>query len=113
MNVHELSSSGLAILELEVLATVLTLGSWGGVVSFLIRKRRGTNFIKNIHECILQVIVSCFTGLILSAVAIEKASSFNYVIMAAGMGGVFSVPILKILGAGVKKLLKSTDFLNK
>lgn len=46
-------------------------------------------------HCLTQVVVSCFTSFLLSAVAIEKELSFNMVLLAAGLGGVFAGPILK------------------
>ena len=52
--------------------------------------------------CLTQVVISCFTRFLLSAIAIEKGFSFNMVLLAAGLGGVFAGPILKILGEKVK-----------
>jgi hypothetical protein len=39
---------------------------------------------------------------LLSAVAIEKELSFNMVLLAAGLGGVFAGPILKFLARKLK-----------
>ncbi|EKG6260048.1 hypothetical protein O3727_004268, partial [Salmonella enterica] len=44
-----------------------------------------------------------------SAIAIEKECSFNTVLLAAGLGGVFAGPILKILGQRIKKIIEGSN----
>ncbi|EEP7615035.1 hypothetical protein HCK39_004686, partial [Salmonella enterica] len=53
--------------------------------------------------------ISCFTSFLLSAIAIEKECSFNTVLLAAGLGGVFAGPILKILGQRIKKIIEGSN----
>lgn len=83
----------------------------GGVVSFLLKSEglRATNFHCRLMRCITQIIISCFTSFILSAVAVEKGLSFNMIMLFAGVGGVFSVPIIKILGARVKRIVSGKE----
>ncbi|EAM1648185.1 hypothetical protein EIN11_21725, partial [Salmonella enterica] len=59
-----------------------------------------------IKYCLTQIVISCFTSFLLSAIAIEKECSFNMVLLAAGLGGVFAGPILKILGQRIKKIIE-------
>ena len=51
------------------------------------------------------MVISCFTSFLLSALAIEKELSFNMVLLAAGLGGVFAGPILKVLGDKIIRML--------
>lgn len=99
------------LLEVEILATVIATGAWGGFVSFLLKseKFKTTDFHKRIMQCITQIIISCFTSFLLSAVAVEKSLSFNMILVFAGVGGVFAVPILKILGTRIKRIVNGND----
>ncbi|WP_253379535.1 phage holin family protein [unidentified bacterial endosymbiont] len=99
------------LLEVEVLIMVISTGAWGGVVSFLLKSEefKASNLHCRLMGCITQIIISCFTSLILSAVAIEKGLSFNMILLFAGVGGVFSVPIIKLLGARVKRIVSGKE----
>ncbi|HDG1711404.1 TPA: phage holin family protein [Kluyvera ascorbata] len=99
------------LLEVEVVAMVIAIGAWGGVVSFLLKSEGGKagGLHCRLMRCLNQIIISCFTSLILSAVAVEKGLSFNMILLFAGVGGVFSVPIIKILGARVKRIVSGKE----
>lgn len=99
------------LLEVEILATVIATGAWGGIVSFLLKsaKYKTSDFTNRLMGCVTQVIISCFTSFLLSAVAVEKGLSFNMILLFAGVGGVFSVPILKILGARIKRIINGKE----
>ncbi|WP_414713893.1 phage holin family protein [Scandinavium sp.] len=102
------SSSRVVLLELEILITVLAIGGWGGFVSFLMKKgTKNTEVHRNVMECLAQIVISCFSGFILSIMAIEKELSFNLVMLAAGVGGVFATPIIRLIGDKVKNVLSS------
>ncbi|VUS75284.1 phage holin family protein [Klebsiella spallanzanii] len=106
---NHLETTEVVLLEVEILITIIATGAWGGFVSYLIRrdKQEGDdNSHKGIMHCLTQVVISCFTSFLLSAIAIEKELSFNMVLLAAGLGGVFAGPILKILGEKIKKALE-------
>ncbi|MCU6173801.1 phage holin family protein [Citrobacter cronae] len=107
---NHLATSEVVLLELEVLLTVIAIGAWGGVVSFLLRKENSEkrSIFDKIKYCLTQMIISCFTSFLLSALAIEKELSFNMVLLAAGLGGVFAGPILKVLGDKMKRILDNT-----
>ena len=120
---NHLGTTEVVLLEVEIFITIIAIGAWGGFVSYLIRrdKQEGDDHYlirrdkqegddhshKGIMHCLTQVVVSCFTSFLLSAVAIEKELSFNMVLLAAGLGGVFAGPILKILGEKIKKALEN------
>ncbi|ROU13385.1 hypothetical protein EB837_12950 [Kluyvera ascorbata] len=103
----QLETPRAVLIEVEVIAMVIAIGAWGGVVSFLLKLEEGkaSGFHCRLMRCINQIIISCFTSFILSAVAVEKGLSFNMILLFAGVGGVFSVPIIKILGARVKRIV--------
>jgi len=106
-----IESSKVILLELEVLVLVLVIGGWGGFVSYLM-KRKNTAVHRNIMECLTQIIISCFTGFILSAIAIDRQMTLNMTIMVAGLGGVFATPILRLLSNKVKDFLLKNDKLS-
>lgn len=112
---NHLDTSEVALLELEILFTVIATGAWGGFVSYLIKadKKPSKSVHKGIMSCLTQVVVSCFTSFLLSAVAIEKGCSFNIVLLSAGLGGVFAAPILKVFGEMVKRFLEDYNILKK
>ncbi|EMU1128519.1 TPA: phage holin family protein [Citrobacter koseri] len=107
---NHLSNNRVVLLELEILLTIVTVGGWGGIVSYLLirGKRKHADFYTSIKSCLTQVVVSCFTSFLLSAIAIEKEFSFNMVLLVAGLGGVFSGPVLKFLSGKIKKLIESS-----
>ncbi|HEN4998014.1 TPA: phage holin family protein [Klebsiella aerogenes] len=101
---NHLETTEVVLLEVEILLTIISIGAWGGFVSFLLRrnKEEAGESHQGIMTCLTQVVISCFTSFLLSAIAIEKGFSFNMVLLAAGLGGLFAGPILKILGEKVK-----------
>lgn len=112
---NHLDTSEVALLELEILFTIVATGAWGGFVSYLIKvDRKNTKSIhKGVMSCLTQIVISCFTSFLLSAVAIEKGCSFNIVLLSAGLGGVFAGPILKVFGEMVKRFLEDCSILKK
>ncbi len=101
---NHLETTEVVLLEVEILLTIISIGAWGGFVSFLLRrnKEEAGEAHQGIMTCLTQIVISCFTSFLLSSIAIEKGFSFNMVLLAAGLGGVFAGPILKILGEKVK-----------
>lgn len=81
----------------EIIFAILLMSGWGGIVRYImLRVNRG--LMQDIISCLLQIIVSCFCGAMLSIILINKNISDNRVLVFAGLGGVFSGPILNILG---------------
>lgn len=109
---NHLPDTEVVLLEIEILLTVVSIGAWGGFVGFFLRKSKAqvNDSHRNIVNCLIQMIISCFSSFLLSAFAIEHGASFNMVLLAAGLGGVFAAPILKLLGEKVKKYLGSENF---
>ncbi|EAU5526327.1 hypothetical protein EFX20_05510 [Salmonella enterica] len=108
---NHVSTTEVVLLELEILLTIIAISAWGGFVSYLLRKDKTeyNSSHENIKYCLTQIIISCFTSFLLSAIAIEKECSFNIVLLAAGLGGVFAGPILKILGQRIKKIIEGNN----
>ncbi|MEE9655330.1 phage holin family protein [Kluyvera ascorbata] len=108
----QLETPRAVLIEVEVIAMVIAIGAWGGgVVSFLLKSEglKASSFHCRLMRCLNQIIISCFTSFILSAVAVEKGLSFNMILLFAGVGGVFSIPIIKILGARVKRIVSGKE----
>ena len=99
------------LLEMEIIFTVIATGAWGGFVSYLMKSNtsKANHLHKGIISCLAQIVISCFTSFLVSAVAIEKGLSLNMILLFSGIGGVFAVPILKIVGAKVWQILNSND----
>lgn len=108
---NHLPTTEVVLLEMEILLTIIAMGAWGGFVSYFSRKdkQQEINFHKCISNFLIQVIISCFTSFLFSAIAIEKGLSFNMVLIASGLGGVFAAPILKLLGEKVKKYIADVN----
>jgi len=110
---NHLETSEVVLLEMEILLTIVATGAWGGFVSYLLKAKKkishGTN--KSVMSCLTQIVISCFTSFLLSALAIEKELSFNMVLLAAGLGGVFAAPILKLFGDKVRKILEDNKII--
>ncbi|EGT0661276.1 hypothetical protein JAF83_001439 [Citrobacter werkmanii] len=92
-----------AIIEFEIILAVIVVSAWGGVVSYLLRESRG-RIHKNIKGCLKQVIISCFSGYLLSGIAIDKGYSTNMILILSGLGGVFAGPVLKILKTKITQI---------
>lgn len=107
---NHLPTTEVVLLEIEILLTVVAVGAWGGFVSYFIRKDKlaTSDYHRSIANCLIQMIISCFTSFLLSAIAIEQGFSFNMVLLFAGLGGVFAAPILKVLWAKIKTYLNAT-----
>lgn len=110
---NHLETSEVVLLEMEILLTVVATGAWGGFVSYLLKSNRKKTepMHKGIMSCLTQIVISCFTSFLLSAIAIEKGLSFNMILLAAGIGGVFAAPILKFLGDKLKKSIDDNSLM--
>lgn len=96
-------------IEFELLVSILVISSWGGLVLFIMRcKTKPT--VEDIYKCFAQIVVSCFTGFLLSIVLIERDMSFNMILLTSGMGGVLGGPLLMIAGDRVKRLAENFTF---
>lgn len=114
MTLENASSPSFILLELEIILTVLAIGAWGGIVIFLLKNgSKSTELRKKVNACLSQIVISCFTGFLLSIMAIEKGLSFNFVMLISGVGGVFAAPILKLIGSKVKNVLFGTEYEGK
>ncbi len=102
----QITSSRFLLLEAEILLSILAIGGWGGFVSYLMKKHKASDLQHRVMNCLSQITVSCFTAFVLSIFAIEKALSFNMVVIAAALGGVFASTILRILGDKLSKFLE-------
>ncbi|MDY1038720.1 phage holin family protein [Lelliottia sp. CFBP8978] len=89
----------------SVVVSIFAMAAWGGVVRYIMTKH-GHITLSDMPDIICQVIMSCFSGFILSVVALAHNGQNDKVLMLAGLGGVFSGPIITLLG---KKINEFTE----
>ena len=93
-----------AFMEFKLLLVILIMASWGGVIRVLLQK----DSLSREHlarRCIAQVIISCFSGFILSVLGLERGLSSHMIIMMAGLGGAFSGTLLTAAGERIKNII--------
>jgi hypothetical protein len=93
-----------AFMEFELLLVILIMASWGGIIRVLLQKD-GLSRENLARRCIAQVIVSCFSGFILSVLGLERGLSSHMIIMMAGLGGAFSGTLLTAAGERIKNII--------
>lgn len=81
----------------DLLFSILGMAAWGGIVRFIML-RKNHALMTGFTGCFLQVIISCFIGMILSIFVLSRNASSERVLIVAGLGGVFASPIMAILG---------------
>lgn len=108
---HNIAKFQLFSFESVILILVLFMGLWGGLVSLLMKlKHSKTRFWA--LPSLTHVIMSIFTGFILSLIAVEKSMSVNMIVLIEGLGGMFSGPILRIISDKVAKFLPGVKVFN-
>jgi len=93
-----------AFMEFELLLVILIMASWGGIIRVLLQKD-GLSKENLVLRCISQVVVSCFSGFILSVLGLERGLSTHMIIMMAGLGGAFSGTLLTAAGERIKNII--------
>ncbi|MCQ7371094.1 phage holin family protein, partial [Salmonella enterica] len=60
---NHVSTTEVVLLELEILLTIISIGAWGGFVSYLLRKDKTeyNSSHESIKYCLTQIVISCFT----------------------------------------------------
>lgn len=77
---NHVSTTEVVLLELEILLTIISIGAWGGFVSYLLRKDKTeyNSSHESIKYCLTQIVISCFTSFLLSAIANRKRMQFQH-----------------------------------
>lgn len=88
-----------------VILSIFAMAAWGGVVRFIMLKH-GRIAFSDFPSILCQIVMSCFSGFILSVVVLAHNGQNDKVLMIAGLGGVFSGPIITLLG---KKIAEFAD----
>lgn len=91
----------------KVILSIFGMAAWGGIVRYIMTKRGRMSF-SDISLVICQVIISCFSGFILSVVALAHNGQNDKILMLAGLGGVFSGPIITLLGRKISDFTEKT-----
>ncbi|MFP2237244.1 phage holin family protein [Pseudescherichia vulneris] len=92
-------------LDKEILAAVVGISAWGGLVRYIVLRNKVIS-LKDIPGVICQMIVSCFTGMLLSIFVLSRNAQDDKLLLVAGLGGLFAGPLITLLG---KKLAKHIE----
>lgn len=111
MSVTE-GANNILMMNHEIIFSILLMSAWGGVVRYIML-RVNYSFVQDIINCMMQIIVSCFCGAMLSIILINRNISDNRVLLLAGLGGVFSGPILNVLGKKLADWVENTPPRNR
>lgn len=94
------------LMDPSIIRAVIGMSAWGGIVRYIMLRQKKP-FMEEIRDCLLQIIVSCFTGLILSIFVLSRNANDDKLLIMAGLGGVFAGPIMTLLGKKIASLIES------
>jgi|SRR5471030_1347750 len=81
----------------EIVMAIIGMSAWGGIVRYIML-RKAKPVLADVWGCLLQIIVSCFSGMLLSIWVLSRNANDDKVLIIAGLGGVFAGPIITLLG---------------
>lgn len=99
-------------IEPALLFAIIGMSAWGGLVKRTMiaqKKKIRTSGKDYLH----QMVVSIFSGLILSIMVLSRDATDDRVLIIAGLGGVFSGPILAIISKKVAAFVESYNPMTK
>ncbi|AEX51623.1 hypothetical protein Rahaq2_1751 [Rahnella aquatilis CIP 78.65 = ATCC 33071] len=88
------------LMEHRIVLAVIGMAAWGGIVRYIMLRKKKP-FMEEIRTCLLQIIVSCFSGMLLSIFVLSRNANDDRLLIIAGLGGVFAGPLLTLLGKKV------------
>ncbi|WP_122094858.1 phage holin family protein [Rahnella sp. Larv3_ips] len=91
-------------IEHSIVLAVMGMSAWGGVVRYIMLRQKKA-FMDELKACLLQVIVSCFSGMILSIFVLSHDANDDKLLVIAGLGGVFAGPIITLLGKKISAFI--------
>lgn len=93
-------------MEHGIILAIIGMSAWGGIVRYIMLRKKKA-FLDEIKACLLQLIVSCFSGMILSIFVLSRNANDDRLLIIAGLGGVFAGPIITLLGKKVSIFVDS------
>ncbi|MFU2317047.1 phage holin family protein [Rahnella sp. PCH160] len=94
------------LLNHEIIRAVIGMSAWGGIVRYIMLRQKKP-IMEELLACLLQVVVSCFTGMLLSIFVLSRDANDDKLLIMAGLGGVFAGPIITLLGKKIASLIDS------
>lgn len=87
----------IVLMEHGIVLAIVGMSAWGGLVRYIML-RESKPFIEELKACFLQIVVSCFTGMLVSIFVLSRDASNDRLMIVAGLGGVFAGPLLTLIG---------------
>ncbi|PBI79541.1 hypothetical protein A9993_07225 [Rahnella victoriana] len=87
----------IVLMEHGIVLAIVGMSAWGGFVRYIMLRTRKP-FIEELKACLLQIVVSCFTGMLVSIFVLSRDASDDRLMIVAGLGGVFAGPLLTLVG---------------
>ncbi|QLK60735.1 hypothetical protein GE278_08150 [Enterobacteriaceae bacterium Kacie_13] len=93
-------------MEHGIVFAVIGMSAWGGIVRYIMLRQKKP-FMEEIEACLMQIIVSCFSGMILSIFVLSRNANDDRLLVIAGLGGVFAGPIITLLGKKIATMIET------
>ncbi|WP_459175884.1 phage holin family protein [Ewingella americana] len=90
----------------EIVMAIIGMAGWGGIVRYIML-RTTKPVMADILACLLQIVVSCFSGMLLSIWVLSRNANDDKVLIIAGLGGVFAGPIITLLGKKITAFIEN------
>ncbi|MFS7246009.1 phage holin family protein [Rahnella inusitata] len=87
----------IVLMDRDIVMAIIGMSAWGGIVRYIMLRQKKP-IMEEIRACVLQVIVSCFSGMLLSIFVLAHDANDDRLLVIAGLGGVFAGPIITLLG---------------
>ncbi|BCG09939.1 MULTISPECIES: phage holin family protein [Buttiauxella] len=95
-------------IEPFIFFAIIGMAAWGGIVKRIMITQKKNSRV-GIKVYLQQMVVSIFSGLILSIMVLSRNASDDRVLIVAGLGGVFSGPILTIISKKINTLIENLN----
>lgn len=85
------------LMDHRIVLCVIGMAAWGGIVRYIMLRQQKP-ILDEIRACLLQIVVSCFSGMLLSIFVLSRNANDDRLLVIAGLGGVFAGPLLTLIG---------------
>ncbi|MBF7995412.1 phage holin family protein [Rahnella laticis] len=92
------------LMDPQIVRAIIGMSAWGGVVRYIMLRKKKP-IMEEVLACLLQIVVSCFTGVLLSIFVLSHDANDDKLLIMAGLGGVFAGPIITLLGKKIASMI--------
>lgn len=92
------------LMDHDIIRAIIGMSAWGGIVRYIMLRQKKP-IAEELLACLLQVVVSCFSGMLLSIFVLSRNANDDKLLIMAGLGGVFAGPIITLLGKKIASLV--------